>query len=203
MNVAISADELRKLAERRGDAQWVDVRSASEYAAGHVPGAINIPMEQIEARLDDLNPDCPIVLICQSGKRARLTAARLEPRRTDVTVLDGGTSAWVKAGFPVVANAATRWALERQVRLVAGLLVLIGAALALTVNPHWVYLSGFVGLGLTFAGLTNICAMASLLCKMPWNRSRPLRPAATGVQGQTCSLRKVSSAGGDGETIVS
>jgi len=199
----ISADELKKLTARRGEAQLVDVRSASEYAVGHVPGVINIPMEQIEARLDDLSPDRPIVLICQSGARARLAAALLEPRRTDVTVLDGGTSAWVNAGFPVVMNAATRWALERQVRLVAGLLVLIGAALALTVNPHWLYLSGFVGLGLTFAGLTNICAMASLLCKMPWNRSRRLRPATPSVQGQTCSLRNVSSAGDDGETIVS
>ena len=196
MNGTISADGLKQLAGRRGEAQWVDVRSASEYAAGHVPGAINIPMEQIEARLGDLSPDCPIVLICQSGRRARLSAALLEPCRTDVTVLDGGTSAWVKAGFPVVVNAATRWALERQVRLVAGLLVVIGAVLALTVNPHWVYLSGFVGLGLVFAGLTNICAMASLLCKMPWNRSRTLRPAATSTPGQTCSLRNVSSAGG-------
>jgi rhodanese-related sulfurtransferase len=203
VNGTISAAELKKLAAKRGEAQWVDVRTASEYAAGHVPGAINIPMEQIEARPGDLSPDCPIVLICQSGVRARLTAALLEPRRTDVTVLDGGTSAWVKAGFPVVVSAATRWALERQVRLVAGLLVVIGAVLALTVNPHWVYLSGFVGLGLVFAGLTNICAMASLLCKMPWNRSRKLKPAATNAQGQTCSLRKVSSAGGDGETIVS
>ena len=88
-------------------------------------------------------------------------------------------------------------------RLAAGLLVMTGAVLALTVNPHWLYLSGFVGLGLTFAGLTNICAMASLLCKMPWNRSRRLRPAATSVPGQTCSLRNVSSAGGDGETILS
>jgi len=201
VNGMISADELKKLAGRRGEAQLVDVRTASEYAVGHVPGAINIPMEQIEARLGDLHPGCPIVLICQSGVRARLTAALLEPYRTDVTVLDGGTSAWVGAGFPVVVNAATRWGLERQVRLAAGLLVMTGAVLALTVNPHWLYLSGFVGLGLVFAGLTNICAMASLLCKMPWNRSR--RPAATSARGQTCSVRNVSSAGGDGETIVS
>ena len=203
MNGRISADELKKLTGSRGEAQLVDVRTASEYAAGHVPGAINIPMEQIEARLDDLRPDCPIVLICQSGVRARLSVALLEPCRTDVAVLDGGTSAWVSAGFPLVVNTRTRWALERQVRLVAGLLVVTGAVLALTVNPHWLYLSGFVGLGLTFAGLTNICAMASLLCKMPWNRSRRLKAAATSVQGQTCSLRNVSSAGGDGETMLS
>jgi len=181
----------------------VDVRSPSEYEAGHVPRAINIPMEQIEARLEDLSPHLPIVLICQSGRRAHLTAALLEPSRDDVTVLDGGTNAWVNAGFPAVVNANTRWALERQVRLVAGLLVLVGAVLALVVNPHWAYLAGFVGLGLTFAGLTDICPMASLLCRMPWNRSRGLSSAAKRVQGKTCSLENVSSAGCNSETILS
>jgi len=199
----VSVSEVKKLSWGRGEVQLVDVRTASEYATGHVPGAINIPIEQIEGRLDDLSPHSPIVLICQSGRRAGLTAGLLEPLRADVTVLDGGTSAWVSAGFPVVVNAKTRWALERQVRLIAGLLVVIGAVLALKVNPHWAYLAGFVGLGLTFAGLTDICLMASLLCRMPWNRSRRVSPAATSAQGQTCSLRNVSSAGGDGETMLS
>jgi hypothetical protein len=65
-----------------------------------------------------------------------------------------------------------RWALERQVRLIAGLLVAVGSLLALLVDNRWAYLSGFVGLGLTFAGLTDFCAMAILLQKMPWNRAR-------------------------------
>jgi rhodanese-related sulfurtransferase len=199
----ISADELQKLAGRRGEAQLVDVRTASEYAAGHVPGAMNIPVEQIEGRLDDLRANSPIVLICQSGSRARLTAALLESCRTDVTVLVGGTSAWVNAGFPVVANAETRRGLERQVRIAAGFLVLMGAVLALTVNPHWAYLPGFIGLGLALAGLTGVCPLGSLLCKMPWNRSPRLRPAQPSVQGRTCSLRNVPASGGDGETMLS
>jgi len=203
MNGTICASALKELRARRAEAQLVDVRTPSEYAAGHVPCAVNIPLEQIEARLDDLDPRLPIVLICQGGGRARLAAALLGPRRTDVTVLDGGTLAWQKAGFPLVVNTMTRWALERQVRLVAGLLVLLGAVLALTVNPHWVYLSGFVGVGLTFAGLTNICAMASLLCRMPWNRPRGLASAATSGQGKTCSLKNPPPAGQNGATIVS
>lgn len=203
MNGTICASALKELGQGRAEAQLVDVRMPSEYAAGHVPCAVNIPLEQIEARLDDLDPRLPIVLICQSGGRARLAATLLEPRRTDVTVLDGGAMAWQNAGFPLVVNAATRWALERQVRLIAGLLVLLGAVLALTVNPHWVYLSGLVGLGLTFAGLTNICAMASLLCRMPWNRPRRLPSAATSGQGKTCSLKKAPPAEQDGGTIVS
>jgi Protein of unknown function (DUF2892) len=118
-------------------------------------------------------------------------------------VFDGGTTAWQNAGFPLVVNTMTRWALERQVRLIAGLLVLLGAVLALTVNPNWVYLSGLVGLGLTFAGLTDICAMASLLGRMPWNRPRRLATAAASGQGKTCSLKKASPAAHDGATIVS
>ncbi len=201
MNETISADELKRIAVRRSEVQLVDVRTASEFAARHVPGAINIPMEEIEGRLEDLSPECPIVLICQSGGRARITAGLLKPWRPDVTVLDGGTDAWASAGFPVVSKAATRWGLERQVRLAAGLLVATGAVLALTVNPYWVGLCGFVGLGLTFAGLTNICGMASLLSRMPWNRPTGTRPVSS--SGGSCSLRNVSSAGGEGETIVS
>ena len=148
----------------------MDVRSGTEFASGHIPGAVNIPMDQIEARLGDLGPNLPIVLVCQSGKRARMTAGLLEPCQRQITVLEGGTKAWIEAGLPVVASVKTRWSLERQVRLGAGLLVLTGAILALTVNSHWLFLCGFVGLGFTFAGLTDICAMGIVLGKMPWNR---------------------------------
>ncbi|HKN69611.1 MAG TPA: rhodanese-like domain-containing protein [Terriglobales bacterium] len=170
MDSAVSVSQLRN--RPSGVALLVDVRSGSEFASGHIPGAINIPMEEIEARLDDLDLNLPIVLICQSGKRARMSSSLLEPCRRQITVLEGGTKAWIQAGFPVVASVRTRWSLERQVRLGAGLLVLAGAILALTANPLWVFLCGFVGLGLTFAGLTDICAMGIILGKMPWNRRR-------------------------------
>jgi len=155
----------------------VDVRSGSEFASGHIPGAVNIPMDQIEARLDDLDRDLQIVLICQSGTRARITAGLLAPCQRQIAVLEGGTKAWIEAGLPVVASVRTRWSLERQVRLGAGLLVLTGAVLALTANLRWVYLCGFAGLGLTFAGLTDICAMGIILGKMPWNKLSQCRIA--------------------------
>ena len=162
----------RELAAERGlhSAQWVDVRSASEYAAGHVPGAVNIPLEQIEARLDDLGAERPVVLICQGGQRAAVAGGLLAPHLENMAVLEGGTKAWAEAGLPLVVNARTRWSLERQVRLGAGVLVLTGVLLAVLVNPAWVYLAGFAGLGLTFAGATDFCAMGILLGKMPWNR---------------------------------
>ena len=187
MNETICPNELKEIAAKRGEAQLVDVRSASEYATGHIPGAVNIPMDQIEARTEDLRPGSPLVLICKGGQRASLTAALLEPRRRDVTVLAGGTDAWAKAGLPLVVNTQTRWALERQVRFIAGVLVLIGALLALEVSRYGALLALLVGLGLTCAGITDICLMASLLSRMPWNRSSKLRPPQT---GQACSLKR-------------
>lgn len=64
--------------------------------------------------------------------------------------------------------------LERQVRIAAGSLVLTGAVLALIFNPAWIALSGFVGAGLIFAGITDTCGMGMLIARMPWNtRSHP------------------------------
>jgi len=152
--------------------QLVDVRSPAEFACGHLPGAVNIPMEQIESRLGDLRAGCALVLVCQSGARARTVAEWLRPARPDILTLEGGTAAWCNAGEPVVRSANTRWSLERQVRFAAGLLVLIGAALTVGVSRDWIGLPAFVGLGLTLAGLTGFCPMASLLSLLPWNRPR-------------------------------
>lgn len=162
--------------------QLVDVRSSSEFASGHIPGAVNIPMDQIEARLDDLRRDMPLLLICQMGKRAWMTASLLEPCRPEVAVLEGGTSAWVQAGLPIVANVKARWSLERQVRFGAGLLVLLGILLGLFANLHWLYVSVFAGVGLMFAGLTDICPMAELLGRMPWNTSLKCKMPVTKVE---------------------
>ena len=169
--------------------QWIDVRSAGEYASGHIPGAVNIPMDQIEARLDDLLPAVPIMLVCQAGKRARMVAALLDPCRSDVTVLDGGTAAWSAAGLPLIASVKSRFSLERQVRLIAGLLVLIGVLLSLTIQRNWIYLAAAVGAGLTFAGLTDICMMAGLLIRMPWNQARnQVQNKAADAPARSCNL---------------
>ena len=150
----------------------LDVRSAAEFAVDHIPGSINIPMEQVESRIADV-PQGPLVLVCEAGKRAEIVAGWLRERR-EVRVLDGGIRFWRRAGFPTVACAPCRWSLERQVRFGAGLMVLAGSVLAAFVSPRWVYLPMFIGAGLTFAGLTNICGMAMVLGKMPWNsQSRP------------------------------
>jgi rhodanese-related sulfurtransferase len=150
----------------------VDVRSASEFGTGHIPGAINMPLEQLESRVDDLAKERSVVLICKSGQRAHMAAAFLGPCRENTRVLDGGTDAWRNAGLPLVTSSATRWSLERQVRLGAGLMTLTGVLLAATVNAHWLYLAAFAGAGLTMAGLTDFCPMALFLSRMPWNGPR-------------------------------
>jgi rhodanese-related sulfurtransferase len=166
--------------------QAIDVRSASEFAAGHIPAAINIPMDEIESRLADIPPNAHIVLVCQSGQRAEMTRTLLAGRLPALVTLTGGTDAWAAAGLPLVASIRTRWALERQVRLCAGLLVLTGVVLGFLVNHAWFGLAGFVGCGLIFAGTTNFCAMARLLALLPWNkRGSTMESPACELRGRT------------------
>jgi rhodanese-related sulfurtransferase len=149
-------------------AKLIDVRSAAEFAIGHIPGAINVPMEQVDARTEDIG-EGPVVIVCEAGTRAAIVARWLADRQP-VSVLSGGTAAWRKAGLPLVTCAPSRWSLERQVRFTAGLIVLIATLLSVLFHPGWVYMAMFVGAGLPFAGATNLCGMAILLARMPWNR---------------------------------
>jgi rhodanese-related sulfurtransferase len=162
----------------------LDVRSAAEFATGHIPGAVNIPMEQVETRLADV-PTGPLIVVCESGKRAEIVVGWLGDE-SRLRLLDGGTKAWRDGGYPLVTCAPCRWALERQVRLIAGLLVLVATVLSVLVNVRWVYLAMLVGAGLTFAGASNICAMAILLAKMPWNAQRNSAVKPEAVAGVDC-----------------
>lgn len=169
MKSTITISELDQLIQTDPSLQLLDVRSPGEYASGHVPRAINIPLEQVESRIGDLGTS-HVAILCQSGNRAGMACELLREHHSNLLLVEGGTEAWVNAGKPVTASTASRWSLERQVRLIAGLLVLLGTVLSLLVNPAWIYAAMFVGAGLTFAGLTNFCGMAFLLAKLPWNR---------------------------------
>src|SRR5271165_5254316 len=170
MVATIKAERLREMLSASAPMRTLDVRSPAEFATGHVPGAVNIPMEQVKSRMQDV-PQGPLVLICEGGQRAEIVAGWLAAVH-HATVLEGGTRAWRNAGYPLVASAPCRWTLERQVRLIAGLVVLAATLLSILINTKWVYLAMLVGAGLTFAGVTNICGMAILLGKMPWNYER-------------------------------
>lgn len=149
----------------------VDVRTPAEFESSHIPGAVNLPLDQLGRHAARVARDAsePLVLVCQSGPRAEqaqntLAAAGL----TDSLVLSGGMNAWAAAGAPAV-HGRERWALERQVRLIAGSIVLVTALLSLWWTPA-VFVAAFIGAGLTFAGLTNTCGMALVLAKLPYNQ---------------------------------
>jgi rhodanese-related sulfurtransferase len=180
----VTVSELNTRLSKGERFQLIDVRSPQEYAEGHVPGAMNLPMDQAEARLSDLQRQDPVVLICQSGRRAGMTCELLKAHHSGLVVLEGGTKAWMDASLPVVKTASTRLPLMRQVQIGAGSLILIGTLLSLFVSKGWIGLAIFVGAGLLLAGTTGFCGMAILLEKMPWNR--PSASTATSATTTSC-----------------
>ncbi len=152
------------------DGLLIDVRTPVEFASVHVPGARNIPLDRLDPRaLRSDSPNQPLYVICKSGSRASKACEQLRAAGCgEVIAVDGGIDAWIREGLPVERRAIMT--LERQVRIGAGLLVLIGVVLGVWVNPWWLVIAAFVGAGLVFAGLTDFCGMALLLAKAPWNR---------------------------------
>ena len=151
----------------------VDVREFPEYAAASIPGSKFAPLSTIERQAQGWSKHMPMVLVCRSGRRATDAAERLRRMGfSDISVLDGGIEAWRAAGFPVQTTERRPWSLERQVRAIAGGMVLLSAALSLTISPWFFLWTILVGAGLMFAGISDICLMATVLGKMPWNRPR-------------------------------
>jgi rhodanese-related sulfurtransferase len=168
----IDAKELG--ARMRRDRHWkiIDVRTPAEFAAVHLEGATNIPTNELSSdSLRQLHGESSdtLYVLCQSGGRSRKACQSLTEAGVRVVNVDGGTTACVAAGLPVVRGRGVI-GLDRQVRIAAGSLVLIGIAGGWWLNPAWLGLSAFVGAGLVFAGVTDTCGMAMVLAAMPWNR---------------------------------
>lgn len=153
----------------QGRVTVIDVREPVEFVSGHIPGSRNIPLARLTS--SELPPG-PLALVCQSGNRSEQGLSVLLDRghADPLAELQGGVSAWQQAGLPLEARKGAPLPLMRQVQIVAGSLVLLGVILSQVVAPGWIWLSGFVGAGLTFAGLSGFCGMARLLAVMPWNR---------------------------------
>lgn len=115
--------------------------------------------------------DEPLYMICQSGNRSSKAVEKfLDAGVAHVVNVDGGTAAWINAGLPVV-RGKKGVSLERQVRIAAGSITLIGSVAAiLTGNVYFAGIPAFIGAGLTFAGITDTCGMGMMLAKMPWNK---------------------------------
>ena len=150
----------------------LDVRTPAEFESAHIAGSYNVPLDllrehrgEIVERLDE-----DVVLVCRSGQRA--AAAEQALRNSGIPnlhVLDGGIAAWQANGYEV-ERGIPRWDLERQVRLVAGSLVLASILGSIAV-PKLKWLAAGLGGGLTVAAVTNSCLMGTLLAKLPYNRT--------------------------------
>lgn len=147
----------------------VDVRSPIEFETEHIAGAINLPLETLDSRCEEVSRNDQLVVICRSGKRAESAAYILIGRGFQPKVLEGGMVAWRKSGLPI-KEGKKRLPIERQIQLIVGSGVLTGVLLGVFVNPWFLVIPGFFGAGLTFAGLSGTCALGILLGKAPWNK---------------------------------
>jgi rhodanese-related sulfurtransferase len=167
----IATAELRRLRVENPDLRLVDVRTGGEFESSHIPGAYNVPLHTLGEHAGDLATlEHPVVLVCQSGARADTAKTTLDAAgKTGLYVLDGGMNAWQAAGGEVNTSDQPKWAMDRQVRLVAGSLVVAGV-LASIAAPKAKLLAGAVGGGLVFSAVSNTCAMGNLLARLPYNR---------------------------------
>ena len=159
----------------------IDVRTPVEFREVHFESARNVPLDRLDpaALVRDRGgrDGEPVYVLCRSGSRGRQACEQFQKAGfANVVNVDGGTLACVEAGLPVVWGKKAM-SLERQVRIAAGLIVLLGALLGWLVHPAFVGLSAFVGAGLVFAGITDTCGMGMMLARMPWNRCRDGEPS--------------------------
>lgn len=182
--------ELTDLLRTQSEVRLLDARTPGEFEAVHIRGAYNVPLDTLGEHSEEIRSHVaePVVLICQSGTRARKAEQALKQiGMPNLHVLDGGMNAWVTAGQPAERGRG-RLSLERQVRIIAGGLAATGGVLATVANPIFGLVAAFVGGGLVFAGVTDSCAMGGLLSRLPYNR-----PASTDVADAVRALKTGSA----------
>jgi len=186
----ITPHQLAELCKGNSKLDLIDVRTPVEFREVHVEIAKNVPLDALDpaAVLQSRNgsKDEPLYLVCRSGSRGRQACEKfLAAGFNNVINVEGGTLACVESGLPVV-RGKKMISLERQVRIAAGLLVLIGALLGWFVHPAFIGLSAFIGAGLMFAGVTDTCGMGLMLARLPWNQ---VKETASG----SCATKEVCS----------
>ena len=170
----VSPKELTELRQAGSPIDLIDVRMPVEFREVHIEFARNIPLDQLDPtavmQARNGSSDKPLYVVCRSGSRGEKACEKFHQSGfANVINVDGGTLACEEAGLPMVRGKKAI-SLERQVRIAAGSLVLLGAVLGWLIHPAFIGLSAFVGAGLIFAGITDTCGMGMMLAKMPWNR---------------------------------
>lgn len=169
----ISCQGLQQQASSGSMIDVIDVRTPVEFREVHCTHARNVPLDVLKPEAvmaERTNAEQPLYVICKSGARAeKACGAFIAAGFSNVVNVEGGTDAWAAAGLPIVRGKKAI-SLERQVRMAAGSLVLIGSVAGYFGPDYWIGLAAFVGAGLVFAGITDTCGMGMLLAKMPWNQ---------------------------------
>ncbi len=149
----------------------IDVRTKGEFEHQAIKSARCLPLDEIEKRMNEVPKDQAVYMICRSGKRSQVAVDKLKAHGFDNVInVQGGMVDYAKLGGEVQQITKTL-PVMRQVQMIAGLMVLLGVLLSMFVSPSFIYLSGFVGVGLLIAGVTGYCALGELLYLMPWNRA--------------------------------
>ena len=169
---SVSAQQLAVLAGS-GKLHILDVRMPGEFASLRIAGSVNVPFERLDppALLARFGADTPLYCVCQTGTRSQLAADRLRAAGfTNVVHVDGGTNAWTSAELPLLRGERSVISLERQVRIAAGLISVLGIIAGALIHPAGYVVSALVGAGLFYAGVSNTCGMSMVLARLPWNQ---------------------------------
>ena len=150
----------------------LDVRTGGEFETVHIPGSYNVPLDTLAEHVNDLaDLEHPVVLVCQSGGRASQAHGKLTSAGKDTLhILEGGMNAWLEAGGEVAWGEKQRWAVDRQIRLMAGT-VALGSVLLSTVVPKAKWIAAGVGAGLAYVSITDNCPITPMVAKLPYNRT--------------------------------
>lgn len=188
---AVDAAEVKR---RLDSGQWklLDVRRVDEYQAVRIEPSLNIPLDTLASQIEQLKGDSRWIVSCRSGIRAAQAAELLlSLGMQNICIAKESLNGWLKNGYPAVKENVPI-SLERQVRMIAGGLALIGGLLGLLVSRWFLIIPIFVGSGLLFAGLTDSCMMGLLLMKLPYNRKAAPKAAIPGgacaMDGGSCAM---------------
>ena len=181
----VSAKEALSITGKNPNVKLLDVRSAMEFSQVHIRDSVNVPIDMLSGKAGDLSKSGQnFIVLCRTGNRSPMAADMLmQSGLHGIQVMRGGITQWQKEGLPVVKGAGAL-SLERQVRIIAGSLVLMGILLSWFVNTAFIFISLFVSCGLIFAGITDSCLMGMLLMKLPYNKNL----YKTKLGGGTCAM---------------
>ena len=153
----------------------VDVRTPGEFEEVHISGSKNIPLTDLKSALPELVETAKnheLILVCRTQNRVKLAYDQLMTHGiSHCRILEGGMTQWIADGRPVI-RGKRGFSLDQQVRLSAGMIIILGVVLSVLVSSWFLLLPAAAGIGLIHAGWTDSCLMRTVLTTWPFNRKR-------------------------------